>query len=386
MIDSPENNDKKPYILVVDDVPKNLQVIGETLAEVGYDISPASNGLEALEILKAEKPDLILLDIMMPELDGYGTIERIKKDPELRDIPVIFLTAKSETEDIVKGFELGGVDYITKPFQGKEVTARIKTHLELKFAKEKIERVNAKLNQDLVLASTYVRSLLPEEIDAPDISAKLIFRPCEHLGGDAPGFHRIDKDKFAFYLLDVCGHGVGPALHSVTALNTLRFQLLPGCDFTEPKEVFTALNTAYQMTDYNDMYFTIFYGVYDKSTRELKYSSAGHPPAILVNASGKSEFLEVRNFLIGGMPEFDFVRKSVKIEPNSSVYVYSDGAYEIKLGSGKYWSEDELKSFLTKRKDEGEKVLEELYEKAKDLSATKELEDDFTVLKIDFKE
>lgn len=123
-------------ILIVDDTPKNIQVLGSILRKESYKLNVAQNGLQALEILKKIKPDLILLDIMMPELDGFETCKRMKQDDDLKDIPVIFLTAKVDIEDVVLGFELGAVDYVTKPFNSTELLVRVETQIKLKKASE----------------------------------------------------------------------------------------------------------------------------------------------------------------------------------------------------------------------------------------------------------
>jgi two-component system, sensor histidine kinase and response regulator len=127
-----------PTILVVDDNKRNLQVVGNILHDEKYKVAMAINGLTALKLASQLKPDLVLLDIMMPEMDGYQVCKKLKENPETKDIPVIFLTAKVETDDIVEGFNLGGVDYITKPFKQKELLVRIKTHLDLLESKRKI--------------------------------------------------------------------------------------------------------------------------------------------------------------------------------------------------------------------------------------------------------
>ncbi len=123
---------KKSLVLAVDDKPQNLRFLGKLLSDDGYDLAMAENGLQALSFVQKEAPDLILLDIMMPDMDGYEVCEQLKKDVSTRHIPVIFLTAKTDTDDVVKGFEAGGVDYVTKPFNSAELLARIKTHIELK--------------------------------------------------------------------------------------------------------------------------------------------------------------------------------------------------------------------------------------------------------------
>ena len=132
-------NKKKPVILIVDDVPKNVQVLGNYLQQVDCDLAVAMNGHQALNTVSRLKPDLILLDVMMPSMDGHEVCRRLKRNNQTKDIPIIFLSAKSETEDIIKGFELGAVDYIAKPFIGCELLARVKTHLALKQLKESLE-------------------------------------------------------------------------------------------------------------------------------------------------------------------------------------------------------------------------------------------------------
>ena len=138
---------KDSVVLIVDDIPENLQVLGNILSAYGLDIGVATDGLQALENVKFQKPDLILLDIMMPGMDGFEVCEKLKSNPETSNIPVIFLTAKSQTEDIVKGFEVGAVDYVTKPFNSAELLVRVFNHLELKKAKDKIERQNDELKE-----------------------------------------------------------------------------------------------------------------------------------------------------------------------------------------------------------------------------------------------
>lgn len=147
-MDKMKENLPRPTLLIVDDAPKNLQVLATILREKGYRLSIAPGGRQALDIVGRFRPDLILLDIVMPELDGFEVCRRLKDSPDTRDIPVIFLTAKTEADDIVRGFELGAVDYVTKPFNRAELLARINTHLKLKKAHEELlemEQQNAAL-------------------------------------------------------------------------------------------------------------------------------------------------------------------------------------------------------------------------------------------------
>ena len=134
-------------ILIIDDIPKNIQVLGNLLAKDGFAISYATHGRQALEMVAAEDFDLILLDIMMPEMDGYEVCRRIKMMSGKEDIPIIFLTARIEKQDIVEGLNVGAVDYITKPFNSSELKARVSTHLQLKKARDRIDEQNLKLKE-----------------------------------------------------------------------------------------------------------------------------------------------------------------------------------------------------------------------------------------------
>lgn len=151
-------NKNKFEVLVVDDFPENLIFVGEYLKQHNIDAKFATNGKLALDICNAELPDLILLDIAMPAMDGFETCRKLKENPTTQNIPVIFLTAKVETEDIIKGLEAGGVDYITKPFNLLELTSRVKTHLSLKNKHDKLQLMNSRLVEAVKLRSKKLRT------------------------------------------------------------------------------------------------------------------------------------------------------------------------------------------------------------------------------------
>ncbi len=404
MIDT--NTNFKPYVLVVDDVLKNLKIIGNILLENGYEISLVSNGFEAIESLKDDKPDLILLDIMMPEMDGYEACRRIKSNEDTADIPIIFITAKSETEDIVEAFRCGGVDYLTKPFNREELLVRVKTHVDLKRSRDASEKhakemiaINAKLSaineekqellntieEDLKIASEYIESLLPKRINDDTLKIDWMFIPAATLGGDSFGLHNLDEDHIAMYLLDVCGHGVGPALHSVSVLNNLRNQLLPDTDFTSPKDVITNLNNIFQMKHHNNIYFTMWYGVYNKQTHKLKYASAGHPPALLINKYGKAQSLFTRNYVIGAEAIMGYEEKEVDVKKEAILYIFSDGTYEVFKSNTVPWDVDALHRFLENNNAKGTDELKELYNHQVEVNGSPQLDDDFSILKVIFK-
>lgn len=381
---------RKPLILVVDDVAKNIQVIGNLLVEQGYEISVAINGEQAIETAKLTKPDLVLMDVMMPGIDGYQACIEFKKDNDLKDIPIIFLTAKSDIEDVVKGFALGGVDYIFKPFNKSEVVARIENHLELKFSKElviennkKVSDLKEKIDKELSIASDYFKSLLPVEIDNDYLKVNWKYVPTLQLGGDAFGYYFLN-DHFVFYLFDVCGHGVASALYSINVLSNLKNRYLPDTDFTNPENVFNSLNKYYQMNEHHGFYFTIWYGAYNFKTRELKYAAAGHHPAVLFDSLDNTELVNSPNFIIGGKKNYNFVSKSMLLNKNSDLYIFSDGTFEFKISNGDNWSINDLSKFLLARKDLESSELNEVYKFAISNNQAEIQKDDFSILKIHF--
>ena len=162
-----------PTVLIVDDNSKNLQIIALTLSELNYKIIIAVNGPSAIDLVERVHPDLILLDVMMPEMDGFETCQIIKSKPENQNIPIIFLTALSEKVNIVKGFEMGGVDYVTKPFNKEELISRIKTHLELKFARDEMQKMTNHLI-DLNAIKDKMFSVIGHDLRSPIGSIKMI--------------------------------------------------------------------------------------------------------------------------------------------------------------------------------------------------------------------
>jgi sigma-B regulation protein RsbU (phosphoserine phosphatase) len=401
---------QKPLVLIIDDVLMNLQVVGKLLYDAGYNVAMVESGDEALRTLDNIHPDLILLDIMMPEIDGFEVSKMIKNKDEYKNTPIIFLTSRTQTEDILRGFEHGGVDYIIKPFEKEILLARIKTHLDLKFSREQLEqkskeiqKVNERLietniekdrilnlmNKELEIAAEYVTNLLPLPIDKGIIKTNWKFVPSAQLGGDSFGYHWIDNDNLAIYLLDVCYHGIGPALLSISVLNLLRFQNLRKTDFKKPDEVLNALNSVFQMTEHNEMYFSIWYGVYNINTRIITYASAGHPPAIIIDENGNDYYLKTKNIFIGIVKEYNYKSDIYKIQKPSNLYIFSDGVFEIEMTNGKRWTLEEFYDFMKisslKHKDNGSMLeMEEVYNYGLELRNGEKLKDDFSILKVSF--
>jgi sigma-B regulation protein RsbU (phosphoserine phosphatase) len=198
------------------------------------------------------------------------------------------------------------------------------------------------------------------------------------LGGDGFGYHRLDADNLALYLLDVSGHGVGSALLSISVLNVLRTRLLAATDFHDPSAVLEGLNRAFPMDQNNEKYFTIWYGVYRQSSRELIYASGGHHAAVLVDEKGIASFLKTSGSVIGAMPDLKYPSARVTIPASSELYIFSDGVYEISRPDGSWQSWEELAHFL----QSGHPSIEALVSRMREIHGGKEFEDDFSLLKV----
>lgn len=327
-------------ILVVDDNTENRSVLVRRLQRQGHETAKADHGAHALEMLAEGGFDLVLLDVIMPVMDGYTALVKMKSDEDLRHIPVIMISALDEIESVVRGIEAGAEDYLPKPFNPTLLRARIGASLEKKRFRDQeqtylrqIEETQERLENELQEAARYVASILPPPMDEP-YRIRWEYDPSTELGGDSFGYHWIDDDHFAIYLLDVCGHGVGAALLSVAAINVIRSSSLPKVDFRDPAQVLQGLNDAFQMERHNGMYFTIWYGVFHRKTRALRHASGGHPPSVLLvpqpDGSDKLEKLRCPGVLIGALPDMTFKSDTTTVPPGARLCVFCDGAYEIR--------------------------------------------------------
>ena len=284
-------------ILVVDDTPANLQVLAGMLKDRGYKVRPVPSGKLALLAAQRDPPNLILLDINMPEMNGYEVCEHLKADDTLKGIPVIFISALTEQLDKVKAFATGGVDYITKPFQLEELHARVETHLklrrlqiELEEANVRLAKANGRMSRDLKAAAKIQETFLPGEV--PRVSGAdfaWFYRPCDELAGDGLNIIPLGDGKFGLYILDVSGHGVASALLSVTlsrllsppsepsSILTRDRELRGRFDITPPAEVAGRLNQLFPFDLVTEQFATMVYGILNSSTGEFRYVSAGHP-------------------------------------------------------------------------------------------------------------
>lgn len=380
-------------IMVVDDTEANIDILLDFLGD-DYDVRVAVDGQSALDQIAGETPDLILLDIMMPGMSGIEVLEHLKKNESFRHIPVIMISALDEMKTVVQCIELGAEDYLPKPFDHVLLRARIGASLEKKRLRDAeqdylrtILQTQEKLNKELSEAAQYVKSLLPAPLSGT-VSTAWRFIPSTQLGGDSFGYYWIDDGHFALFLLDVCGHGVGAALLSITIMNVIRSGSLPETDFRDPAAVLKALNERFQMDTQNDMYFTIWYGVFDCKTRRLDFGTAGHPLPILLTGSSERELSEEKlrghGSPIGWDLDTIYEAGSVQCGPYARLYVFSDGVYEIRKPDGEMMTYREFTQIVSAAGIEGDGVIEHIEGQARALLGSGSFDDDFSLLEVTF--
>jgi phosphoserine phosphatase RsbU/P len=264
----------------------------------------------------------------------------------------------------------------------KELTL---AHRDLAQSRDELLRTHNRLRQELDDAERYVLALLPPPVAEPFV-LEWLFVPSTELGGDSFGYHWIDREHFALYLLDVCGHGVGSALLSITVANTLRSGALQNTDFRMPGEVLSALNQAFQMENQNGLYFTIWYGVYHRPTGRLRYASAGHPPAILVSGPrgqrGEVKSLSAVGCPVGFIPDAPYVSQECSFAGPAQLFLFSDGAYEIARPDGTLLDFEDFEEVLTRAVPEEASELKELLRFVQEVHGSKDLDDDFSIIKM----
>jgi serine phosphatase RsbU (regulator of sigma subunit) len=251
-------------------------------------------------------------------------------------------------------------------------------------SKDDVKRA-IELDRDLQKARRYVESLLPPPVADGPLRIDWRFTPSAQLGGDAFGYDWLDKETFAFFLLDVSGHGVGSAMHSVAALSALRQRTLPNVDFSNPADVLASLNARFQMEAHNGMFFTIWYGVYRVRDRRLTYSSAGHHPSYLVPPDRDAvQPLGEPALMVGVMPDVPYDNQTAEIPAGSTLYLFSDGVFEIATVDQHLWNLSDFLPLLQEAPVSGVTHPERLYAAIRRAARPGPFDDDFSLVAVTF--
>ena len=339
----PGPNRPKASVLIVDDTPANLRLLSQMLAEQGYHVRPVPDGLLALAAVQAELPDLILLDIRMPKMDGYQVCEHLKADALTRDIPIIFISALDATEDKVRAFQAGGVDYVTKPFQAAEVLARLETHLALQRLQKQLMEANERMTQELSLAGEVQASFLPRQVpEIPGWQLSAMFKPAREASGDFYDFVSLPDARLGIVMADVSGKGAGAALYmalSCTLVRTLA-QQFP----SQPELVLNAVNRRILADTSAHEFVTVFYGILDPMTGRLVYANGGHCPALHFSTD---ETKDVHRLIrtgpaLGIFKDKTWEQGTLQLDVDDVLVLYTDGITEAYAELPRLFGEERL--------------------------------------------
>ncbi len=319
-------------ILVVDDSPVNLQVIVRTLNGTGHRVRAARDGRAALDLARRARPDLMLLDVMMPDMDGFEVCRAIKADPATQDIRVIFLSALGEVSDKVSGLSLGAVDYITKPIQAEEVLARVANHLTNRYLELELRRNRDSLNRELAGAARMQRLLLPPALPAhAALQFAAHYQTSRHAGGDYYDVLPLGGDRFGVMVADVSGHGAPAAI--VMAMFRAVLHSFPGTA-DDPPAVLAYLDGHFHYLRDSGMFATAIYAVVDAAARTVRCSCAGHPPPLLLRAGSVTELpiAAVPPLLLLELGDVPCAEQA--LQPGDRLVLYTDGVTDRETPDG----------------------------------------------------
>ncbi|MGF1578325.1 MAG: PP2C family protein-serine/threonine phosphatase [Gemmataceae bacterium] len=360
-------------VLVAEDDRISRRMLVRDLVKWGHEVVSVENGQQAWQQYQETEFSIVLSDWMMPEMDGLELIRRIRESDREHYAFFILLTAKAQTEDIVEGMEAGADDFLTKPFDRTELRARLRAgeriiELERRLAErnKQLDEANQRMKRDLDAAATVQQSLLPTNL--PSIHGVRLgwkFRPCDELAGDFLNVFQLDDKHLGLYVADVSGHGVAASLLSVAISRVLTPELSessllirPQGDsgartgIVPPSEVAQELNRRFPMEKSGEKYFTISYATLNTQTRELVFSSAGHPPIIHLRAQGEPQLLKQKSFAIGWFPETVYPQGEILLEPGDRLFLYSDGLNEARNGSAEQFSISRIMQCLAETREE----------------------------------
>ncbi len=334
---------ERSKVLVVEDHPMSRKML-EAMLRKNYAVISANSGQDAIDLARAEKPDLVLLDIEMPGMDGFQTLEVLKRDVISQAVPVIFLTAREDSQSRDKGLEAGAVDYLTKPYDRQELSIKVKNHLALYEARKEIETRNRIMAREIETASQLQSSILPDKFpESRTIDFAVSYKPFSRAGGDFYDIIELPDQSIGFAQVDVCGHGVASAM--IGAMFKMAFQSFAR-DTPSPAHLLTRINDEMFRVLPDSDFLTVFYGIVDPRSLELVFCNAGHPrPFLYRPGADVMEELSNGGPLVGAFSGMDFDEARVQLSPGDKILVFTDGVTETETPSepDNFYGEDRLR-------------------------------------------
>ncbi|MCC8935044.1 fused response regulator/phosphatase [Bradyrhizobium sp. Arg68] len=343
-------------LLVVDDNEDNRYTLTRRLDREGYkNLTIATNGREALEKLKAQPFDLVLLDIMMPDMNGYEVLEQVKATPALRDIPIIMISSLDEIESVIRCIELGAEDYLNKPFNPTLLRARVGASLEKKRLRDEVRSNMERLAQELEAARALQLAMLPRQFPSCSpshpIAVHAVMEPAKEVGGDLYDCFYAGEHTFCFLVGDVCGKGASAAMFMARARSLVRITVNLWrqwrADDLDPGALLDAVNRELCQDNDDCMFVTMFLGLIDTHSGLLSFANAGHPRPHLIASSGETGQIDAKAALpLGVRREARFPTLTLQIHPGDALFLCSDGVFEAANGDGELFSVERVGQLL----------------------------------------
>lgn len=332
-------------ILVIDDSKLNRAIIKKVLTEINMEVDEAVDGVHGLEVLNRKKYDLVMVDIIMPNLDGFGFLAKFKENMTKDFIPVILMTGSDDLNSKIKGLRIGADDFLLKPLNEKELVARVLSLIRLKSVYTELYEKNMLIKKELEVANRIQQFIIPKDfshIEYPFISG--YYLPIEDIGGDFFDCYNLNSQNIGFLIADVTGHGIPAAL--VMAMSKMLFSIYaPRFDST--KELMSIVNTNMRGLLLDTQYITSFYIIYDKKTHSIRFTNAGHTWALYYRMSkNKVLALDTKGYFIGISDSPEYEEKTIQIEKGDRLLMYTDGVTEIKNNSHEAFGEKKLANFM----------------------------------------
>ena len=345
--------EQTPRILVVDDVEDNRDLLVLRLEREGYrDIAVAEDGEAALALLDEREFDLVLLDVMMPRLDGYQVLERLRAAGRLHELPIIVISAVSEIESVVRCIELGAVDYLTKPFNPVVLKARVGASLEKKRLRDEVRAHMARLAEELDAARELQKSMVPASFPDAQQPVEIFARmePAREVGGDLYDFFTMADGRLCFLTGDVSGKGVPAALFMARTKNLIRlvtgFMEEAQAGTATPDAIIRRVNRELCENNATFMFVTLFFGILDAASGELQYCNAGHDPPYWLNARGVERVPGGQGMALGVEADGGYATGRLTMAPGDALYLYTDGITEAINPQDELFAHDRLEAVL----------------------------------------
>ena len=368
-----------PLILIVEDNPESLDILRARLTAHNYEVITAPDGEAGLTMAREREPDLILLDIMMPKMDGIEVCRRIKGDPSLPFMPIIMVTAKADSKDVVAGLEAGGDEYLTKPVDHASLVARVKSMLRIKALHDTVLEQSAQLRVQLETA-TKIQSLFWPRIPKLKVGGHIwaISVPATYVGGDLYDVIPLADDSLLVYVADVSDKGVPAALIMAALSTKIRSEAQVQSEVGKLLE--SVNNSMYSLTSEEGFFATIVLARYWPSSGKMQLALGGHLPPLLITDSDIGTLPQLKGMSLGITPDVHYETEEISLSPGESILFFTDGVVEAENENKDLFGNDRLADYIrnTKGPPWGKGLLELISHWRGDSSPN----DDLTILEI----